>query len=163
MFFSKQPGELTEHQTRHGEPHHFILLVILNPAYSTTKIIKKKTVKLIDMNHLKLWLLTNTFFITLISETLLAQNQIPTTLDGPFKPVTRRFDPSFRRGSDDLPMNHPRLKKNLTSNFPEQISLAISSPTSMWVSWVTGIFRSNYCLLIFLKTNSCVFVMFYLV
>uniref|UniRef100_A0A6N2JYX3 Purple acid phosphatase n=3 Tax=Salix viminalis TaxID=40686 RepID=A0A6N2JYX3_SALVM len=91
------------------------------------------------MNHLKLWLLTNTFFITIItSQTLLAQNQIPTTLDGPFKPVTRRFDPSFRRGSDDLPMNHPRLKKNVTSNFPEQISLAISSPTSMWVSWVTG-------------------------
>lgn len=91
------------------------------------------------MNHLKLWLLINTFFITIITtQTLLAQNQIPTTLDGPFKPVTRRFDPSLRRGSDDLPMNHPRLKKNVTSNFPEQISLAISSPTSMWVSWVTG-------------------------
>lgn len=91
------------------------------------------------MNRLKLWLLINTFFITIITtQTLLAQNQIPTTLDGPFKPVTRRFDPSLRRGSDDLPMNHPRLKKNATSNFPEQISLAISSPTSMWVSWVTG-------------------------
>lgn len=84
------------------------------------------------MNRLKLWLLINTFFITIITtQTLLAQNQIPTTLDGPFKPVTRRFDPSLRRGSDDLPMNHPRLKKNATSNFPEQISLAISSPTSM--------------------------------
>ncbi|KAF9686221.1 hypothetical protein SADUNF_Sadunf03G0136100 [Salix dunnii] len=91
------------------------------------------------MNHLKLWLLINTFFITIIAtKTLLAQNQTPTTLDGPFKPVTRRFDPSLRRGSDDLPMKHPRLKKNVTSNFPEQISLAISSPTSMWVSWVTG-------------------------
>jgi hypothetical protein len=103
------------------------------------------------MNHLKLWLLINTFFITIITtQTLLAENQIPTTLDGPFKPVTRRFDPSLRRGSDDLPMNHPRLKKNATSNFPEQISIAISSPTSMWVSWVTGIFLFNYCLLIFL-------------
>lgn len=91
------------------------------------------------MNRLKLWLLLNILFITIITtQTLLAQNQIPTTLDGPFKPVTRRFDPSLRRGSDDLPMNHPRLKKNATSNFPEQISLAISSPTSMWVSWVTG-------------------------
>lgn len=91
------------------------------------------------MNRLKLWLLINTLFITIITtQKLLAQNQIPTTLDGPFKPVTRRFDPSLRRGSDDLPMNHPRLKKNATSNFPEQISLAISSPTSMWVSWVTG-------------------------
>ncbi|XP_058182164.1 purple acid phosphatase 23 isoform X2 [Rhododendron vialii] len=63
---------------------------------------------------------------------------IPTTLEGPFKPVTRSFDPSLRRGSDDIPMDDPRLKRNVTSMFPEQIALAISSPTSMWVSWVTG-------------------------
>ncbi|KAK3005833.1 LOW QUALITY PROTEIN: hypothetical protein RJ639_015691 [Escallonia herrerae] len=63
---------------------------------------------------------------------------IPTTLEGPFEPVTWSFDPMLRRGSDDLPMDHPRLKKNVTSNFPEQIALAISSPTAMWVSWVTG-------------------------
>ncbi|KAL3812379.1 hypothetical protein ACJIZ3_013647 [Penstemon smallii] len=35
-------------------------------------------------------------------------------------------------------MEHSRLRKNVTSNFPEQISLALSTPTSMWVSWVTG-------------------------
>ncbi|CAA3021923.1 purple acid phosphatase 23 [Olea europaea subsp. europaea] len=64
--------------------------------------------------------------------------RIPTTLEGPFKPTTRSFDPSLRRGSDDLPMNHPRLRKNVTSNFPEQIALALSTPTSMWISWVTG-------------------------
>ncbi|KAI8537895.1 hypothetical protein RHMOL_Rhmol09G0059500 [Rhododendron molle] len=63
---------------------------------------------------------------------------IPTTLEGPFKPVTRSFDPSLRRGSDDIPMDDPRLKRNVTSMFPEQIALAIASPTSMWVSWVTG-------------------------
>lgn len=64
---------------------------------------------------------------------------IPTTLDGPFEPVTRRLDPSLRMGSDDLPMDDPRLKKNVTSSFPEQISLALSSdPSSMWVSWITG-------------------------
>ncbi|MCL7041502.1 hypothetical protein MKW94_022528 [Papaver nudicaule] len=64
---------------------------------------------------------------------------IPTTLEGPFQPVTRRFDPSLRRGSDDLPMDHPRLRKTVSSMFPEQISLALSSePTSIWVSWVTG-------------------------
>ncbi|CAK7336214.1 unnamed protein product [Dovyalis caffra] len=92
------------------------------------------------MNHLKLSLHINTSLIIIIitAQTFHTQSQIPTTLDGPFKPVTRKFDPSLRRGSDDLPMNHPRLKKNVTSNFPEQISLAISSPTSMWVSWVTG-------------------------
>ncbi|KAK1261252.1 Purple acid phosphatase 23 [Acorus gramineus] len=64
--------------------------------------------------------------------------RIPTTLDGPFKPVTRRFDRSLRQGSDDLPMDHPRLTKRVPTNFPEQIALAISSPSSMWVSWVTG-------------------------
>jgi len=74
-------------------------------------------------------------FITIMAVT---ESHIPTTLDGPFKPVTRRFDPSLRRGSDDLPMTDPRLRKNVTLNFPEQIALAISSPTSMWVSWVTG-------------------------
>ncbi|KAL5990161.1 Purple acid phosphatase 23 [Asimina triloba] len=63
--------------------------------------------------------------------------QIPTTLDGPFTPVSRRFDPSLREGSDDLPMDHPRLRKKVESIFPEQIALAISSSTSMWVSWVT--------------------------
>ncbi|KAK8275844.1 hypothetical protein V6Z12_D10G162000 [Gossypium hirsutum] len=35
-------------------------------------------------------------------------------------------------------MDDPRLKKNVTSMFPEQIALALSTPTSMWVSWVTG-------------------------
>ncbi|RZC62334.1 hypothetical protein C5167_024083 [Papaver somniferum] len=66
-------------------------------------------------------------------------NQIPTTLEGPLPPVTRRFDPSLWRGSDDLPMDHPRLRKRVSSMVPEQISLALSSlPTSIWVSWVTG-------------------------
>ena len=84
-----------------------------------------------------LWLSLNVFSI--IATMAVNENRILSTLDGPFEPVTRRFDPSLRRGSDDLPMTHPRLKKNVSSNFPEQIRLAISSPTSMWVSWVTGI------------------------
>ncbi|KAK2643886.1 hypothetical protein Ddye_019081 [Dipteronia dyeriana] len=76
--------------------------------------------------------------IVLVTMEVVTQQRIPTTVEGLFEPVTRRFDPSLRRGSDDLPMDHPRLKKNVTSIFPEQIALAISSPTSMWVSWVTG-------------------------
>jgi len=79
--------------------------------------------------------------LTSISLLLAAAETIPTTLDGPFKPLTRRFEPSLRRGSDDLPMDHPRLRKrNVSSDFPEQIALALSTPTSMWVSWVTGKF-----------------------
>lgn len=88
------------------------------------------------MKNFVLWIPMSICLI--LTRILVSESSIPTTLEGPFKPETRRFDPSLRRGSDDLPMNHPRLKKNVTSNFPEQISLAISSPTSMWVSWVTG-------------------------
>ncbi|KAH6834598.1 purple acid phosphatase 23 [Perilla frutescens var. hirtella] len=78
-------------------------------------------------------------FLMIIYKAVAASSQhIPTTLEGPFEPVTRRFDPSLRRGSDDLPMDHPRLRKNVTSNFPEQIALALSTPASMWISWVTG-------------------------
>ncbi|GLT56413.1 hypothetical protein SLA2020_294560 [Shorea laevis] len=73
-----------------------------------------------------------------IAKTMVSGKTIPTTLEGPFQPVTQLFDSSLRRGSDDLPMDNSRLKRNVTGMFPEQIALAISSPTSMWVSWVTG-------------------------
>ncbi|KAK4388037.1 Purple acid phosphatase 23 [Sesamum angolense] len=76
--------------------------------------------------------------LTTIIMAAASSQHIPTTLEGPFEPVTRRFDPSLRRGSQDLQMDHPRLTKNVTSNFPEQIALALSTPTSMWVSWLTG-------------------------
>lgn len=85
-----------------------------------------------------------TSFLMLIALTtmqllLAAGDSIPTTLDGPSKPSTRRFDPSLRRGSDDLPIDHPRLRKrNVSSDLPEQIALALSTPSSIWVSWVTG-------------------------
>lgn len=65
---------------------------------------------------------------------------IPTTLEGPFEPVTKRFDSSLRRGSDDVALSDPRLAKKVKSPFPEQISLAASfSPSSLWISWITGI------------------------
>lgn len=64
---------------------------------------------------------------------------IPTTLEGPFKPVTIPLDKTLRSGSDDLPHYDPRLVKRVPSIFPEQIMLALSTtPQSMWVSWVTG-------------------------
>lgn len=76
--------------------------------------------------------------LTVLGFILVAAQKIPTTLDGPFPPVTQRFDSSLRLGSDDLPMDHPRLKRNVTGMFPEQIALALSTPTSMWISWITG-------------------------
>ncbi|KAG8372773.1 hypothetical protein BUALT_Bualt12G0101700 [Buddleja alternifolia] len=81
---------------------------------------------------------------------------IPTTLEGPFEPKTRSFDPSLRRGSDDLPMDHPRLTKNVTSNFPEQIALALSTPTSIWISWLTG----NIYIYIYTHTHTFPFAVF---
>ncbi|KAG9151045.1 hypothetical protein Leryth_027239 [Lithospermum erythrorhizon] len=76
--------------------------------------------------------------LVIISNVEVYVESIPTTLEGPFKPVTTKFDKSLRKGSDDLPMDHPRLRRNVTSMFPEQLSLSLSSPSSMWVSWVTG-------------------------
>lgn len=76
-------------------------------------------------------------FSIILDVVVIAQSE-HTTLEGPFKPVTRSFDKSLLWGSDDLPMDHPRLKRNVTSMFPEQIAIAISSSSSMWVSWVTG-------------------------
>ncbi|XP_042477520.1 purple acid phosphatase 23 isoform X1 [Macadamia integrifolia] len=85
----------------------------------------------------KMW---SPLFIVLLflSVTLVFGKPIPTTLEGPFEPVTQIFDSSLRQGSDDLPMTNSRLAKKVNSTFPEQIALAISSPTSTWVSWVTG-------------------------
>ncbi|KAB1213725.1 Purple acid phosphatase 23 [Morella rubra] len=88
------------------------------------------------MKDLKSGILLTTFLVTTVM--VVTEAGIPTTLEGPFEPVTRRLDSSLRRGSDDVPMDDPRLKKNVTLNFPEQIAIAISSSTSMWISWVTG-------------------------
>ncbi|KAF5187771.1 Purple acid phosphatase [Thalictrum thalictroides] len=88
------------------------------------------------MDNSELW--PTLILFVYFSHMMVAGKHIPTTLEGPFKPVTHRFDPSLRKGSDDLPMNHPRLAKKVTSIFPEQIALALSTPTSMWVSWITG-------------------------
>lgn len=69
------------------------------------------------------------------------RRQIPTTLDGPFKPYTKTFDRSLRSGSDDLPLYDPRVVKRVAAIFPEQIALALSTPDAMWVSWVSGKLR----------------------
>ncbi|KAG0623436.1 hypothetical protein M758_3G174500 [Ceratodon purpureus] len=66
------------------------------------------------------------------------RQRIPTTLEGPFKPYTKKFDKSLRAGSDDLPMYDPRVVKRVTAIYPEQITLALSTPDAMWVSWISG-------------------------
>ncbi|GLT97777.1 hypothetical protein SLE2022_153260 [Rubroshorea leprosula] len=64
---------------------------------------------------------------------------IPTTLDGPFKPVTVPLDKSFRGNAVDLPGTDPRVQRIAKGFEPEQISVSLSStPDSVWISWITG-------------------------
>lgn len=67
--------------------------------------------------------------------------RIPTTLDGPFVPVTvpiyGRVTP---RNAVDLPDSDPRVQRRVTGWEPEQISLSLSATEdSVWISWITGL------------------------
>ncbi|CAM6035913.1 unnamed protein product [Sphagnum compactum] len=79
------------------------------------------------------------FTLLVIAVTLVVSNRIPSTLDGPFVPVTIPLDPSIRlSASQDLPQYDPRVVKRVAAIYPEQIFLSLSTPDAMWVSWVTG-------------------------
>lgn len=86
---------------------------------------------------------------------------IPSTLDGPFTPVTITLDTSLRGKAVDLPDSDPRVQRYVTGFQPEQISLALSSNyDSIWVSWITGSFSFYYQLFYFFqllvyKVRSC--------
>lgn len=65
---------------------------------------------------------------------------IPSTLDGPFEPVTVPFDESLRGNAVDLPDSDPRVKRRVKGFEPEQISISLSANYhSVWISWITGI------------------------
>ncbi|CAD5192693.1 unnamed protein product [Musa acuminata subsp. malaccensis] len=66
--------------------------------------------------------------------------RIPTTLDGPFEPVTVPLDGRVARGhAVDLPASDFRLQRKVTELEPEQISVSLSATEdSVWISWVTG-------------------------
>lgn len=68
--------------------------------------------------------------------------RIPTTVEGPFKPVTVLLDKSFRGKAQDLPETDPRVQKNGGQFVPEQISVSLSADyDSVWISWITGDFQ----------------------
>ncbi|KAI3925949.1 hypothetical protein MKW98_028085, partial [Papaver atlanticum] len=70
---------------------------------------------------------------------ILVNGDIPTTLDGPFDPVTVPFDENFRGHAVDLPDTDPRVQRNVKGFEPEQISVSLSaSHDSVWISWITG-------------------------
>ncbi|KAL9332851.1 hypothetical protein ACSQ67_002461 [Phaseolus vulgaris] len=70
------------------------------------------------------------------------QVPIPTTLDGPFKPVTVPLDQTFRGNAVDLPHTDPLLQTTAQGFQPQQISLSLSaSHHSVSISWITGEFQ----------------------
>lgn len=82
----------------------------------------------------------NAVFIFLCMNLFQIYGQIPTTLDGPFDPVTVTLDKSFRGHAIDLPDSDPRVQRNVAGFEPEQISVSLSSTyDSVWISWITGL------------------------
>ncbi|XP_022758673.1 purple acid phosphatase 15 [Durio zibethinus] len=68
--------------------------------------------------------------------------RIPSTLDGPFDPVTVPYDVSLRGNAVDLPDTDPRVRRSVRGFEPEQISVSLSvNYDSVWISWVTGEFQ----------------------
>uniref|UniRef100_A0A1D1ZGA6 Purple acid phosphatase n=1 Tax=Anthurium amnicola TaxID=1678845 RepID=A0A1D1ZGA6_9ARAE len=68
---------------------------------------------------------------------------VPTTLEGPFEPVTVPLNQkAFRGNAVDLPDTDPRVRRKGPRFAPEQISVSLSaSYGSVWISWVTGEFQ----------------------
>jgi len=76
-----------------------------------------------------------------LSPAISSAHSIPSTLDGPFVPVTVPLDTSLRGQAIDLPDTDPRVRRRVIGFEPEQISLSLSSDhDSIWVSWITGSF-----------------------
>lgn len=65
-------------------------------------------------------------------------NAFPSTLDGPFTPVTAPLDPKLNPVAFDLPESDPSFVQPNSKFLPEQISVSLSySFDSVWISWVT--------------------------
>ncbi|XP_054806760.1 purple acid phosphatase 15-like isoform X2 [Prosopis cineraria] len=92
----------------------------------------------------------NLEFLTALSllislSSVIVEAEIPTTLEGPFKPVTVPLDQSFRGQAVDLPNSDTLLQRKVQGFHPEQISVSLSSNyDSVWVSWITGEFQIGY-------------------
>ncbi|WCJ38052.1 purple acid phosphatase 15 [Euphorbia peplus] len=83
--------------------------------------------------------------LLLYAVTLSIHAYIPSTLDGPFPPVTVPFDLTLRGNALDLPDSDPRVQRSVEGFEPEQISVSLSSSyDSVWISWITGEFQIGY-------------------
>ncbi|KAL5798743.1 hypothetical protein ACOSQ2_003563 [Xanthoceras sorbifolium] len=78
----------------------------------------------------------------LLDHHLAIRADIPSTLDGPFAPVTVPYDFSLRGNAVDIPDSDPRVRRRVGEFEPEQISLSLSATyDSLWISWITGEFQ----------------------
>ncbi|KAF6135756.1 hypothetical protein GIB67_028612 [Kingdonia uniflora] len=84
-------------------------------------------------------------FIFLNLLAVVVRGEIPTTLEGPFVPVTVPLDDRFRGHAIDLPATDYRVQRRVNGFEPEQISVSLSaSYDSVWISWITGEFQIGY-------------------
>lgn len=85
------------------------------------------------------------FVAGFIRNTVGVGGEIPSTLDGPFKPVTVPFDVALRGNAVDLPDSDPRVQRQAKGFEPEQISVSLSANyDSVWISWITGESQMGY-------------------
>uniref|UniRef100_A0A5B7CA01 Purple acid phosphatase n=1 Tax=Davidia involucrata TaxID=16924 RepID=A0A5B7CA01_DAVIN len=83
--------------------------------------------------------------LSIIFKVATVRCKIPTTLDGPFDPVTVPFDSSLRGKAVDLPDTDPRVQRRVKGFEPEQISVTLSATyDSVWISWITGESQIGY-------------------
>ncbi|XP_065862811.1 purple acid phosphatase 15-like [Euphorbia lathyris] len=83
------------------------------------------------------------FSLLLLCSSTIFHGDFPTTLQGPFTPVTVPLDNKTYHGNAlDLPATNPQIQKIGEPFQPEQISVSLSSDyDSVWISWLTGDFQ----------------------
>ena len=59
-------------------------------------------------------------------------------LPAPAPPVTRQFNQTLATGSEDLPLDDPRVVRTAATYEPEQIRIAIAGAQGIAVSWSSG-------------------------
>ncbi|KAK8565184.1 hypothetical protein V6N13_020311 [Hibiscus sabdariffa] len=88
------------------------------------------------------WSFVFSLATTAINVAFTDATRIPSTLDGPFEPVTAPYDVSLRGSAVDLPDTDPRVRRRVKGFEPEQISVSLSvNYDSVWISWITGEFQ----------------------